>query len=426
MNFVHTLFHFYNMLTLDAQVVQRSLNRARSSWALIGLAVRIAHGFGLHRDGDGRAFSAFEAEMRRRIWWQILALDMRASEDRGSEPTLAENSSDTAMPCNLNDEDLKYDSPHPLRSRTGPTEMTLCLLNMDALRIGRMINFRSLASEPGNLTSQEREELVQKYVERVESTYLAGCDFSEQRTRLLRLMGHYYIHKLWLILYYPLQRRMPSQQVQSRSQGLQTAVTFLTVNESIEQHPSSAGFAWLFKIYVPWHAVAVVLTELCTQPQGPLADRAWEIIQNRFKDWNGRVADTKEAMLWNPIKKLLRRALAAQQQYGQELFQDRQALHPSDLDSIIQDFDASGTSNPGLQGGEGSGSSFDLQSFNDFSLLDQATMDQSLNLLPFAPENMVATSIESSTAFNNLDNWNEFMFDVNALGGEVLLEPYNI
>lgn len=404
-------------------MVQRSLSRARFSWTLIGLAVRIAHGFGLHRDGDGRAFSAFEAEMRRRIWWQILALDLRASEDRGSEPVLEENSFTTVMPCNLNDEDLQYDSQHPLHSRTGPTEMTLCLLSMDALCTGWKINLRSPASESKNLTLQEREELVKKYGERVESTYIASGDFFDQRTRLLRMMGHYWIYKLWLILYYPLQHRMPSQQAQSRNQGLQTAVKFLSVNESIEQHSFSAGFAWLFKTYAPWHAVAVILVELCNHPRGPLADRAWEIIQSRFKDWNGRVADIKEAILWSPIKNLLKRARVARQ-HGQELFKPGQALSPSDLDSILQEFDVSETPNPVLEGGEG-GSSIEPQSLNSFGLIDQ-TMDQPLDFLSFTPIDTVVTETESLSASNDWDNWNDFTFDVNALSGEFVPEPYKI
>lgn len=407
------------MLT-GAQVVQGSLNRARFSWTLIGLAMRIAHGLGLHRDGDGRAFSAFEAEMRRRVWWQILMLDMRASESRGSEPVLAEDYFNTVMPCNLNDEDVKYDSQHPLHSRAGPTEMTVCLLSMDALSTARKINFKSPASEPKNSTLQEREELVKEYAKRVKSTYLANCDFSDQRTKLLLIMGHYWIKKLWLVLSYPLQHPMPSQQVQSRTQGLQTAMTFLNVNEAIEHHPSSAGFAWYFKTYVPWHAIAVVLAELCTQPQGPLADRAWEIIQSRFKDWNGRVTDIKEAILWVKIKKLLKRAQVARQ-HGRESFKVKQALDPADLESVLQDFSAPEASNPRLNGDEGS-SSFDPQFLGDFGLIT----DQPLDFLPFGPMNTMVAGIESPNVSNNLDDWNDFTFDVNALGGEIHPGPYDI
>ena len=404
-------------------MAQRSLNRARFSWTLIGLAVRIAHGFGLHRDGDGRAFSAFEAEMRRRIWWQILALDLRASEDRGSEPILTEGSFSTVMPCNLNDEDFKYDSQHPLHDKIGPTEMSLCLLSMDAVYTGWKINLRSSASESKVLTLQEREELVKKYAGRVESIYLASSDVFDQQTRLLRLMGHYWIYKLWLVLYYPLQHRIPSQQVQPKTQGLQAAVKFLNVNELIEQHSSSAPFAWLFRTYVPWHAVAVILVELCTQPRGPVADRAWEIIQSRFKDWNGRVADIKEAMVWGPIENLLKRARLARQD-GQELFKLGQAWHPSDLDSILQGFDASRTPDPGMDAGEGS-RSFKPQSFNECGLMDPS-MDQPLDFLSFTPFDTAATGTESLSAADKWDNWNDFTFDVNALGGEIFGEPYNI
>lgn len=403
--------------------MQRSLTRARSSWTLIGLAARIAYGFGLHRDGDGQAFSAFEAEMRRRIWWQILVLDIRASEDRGSEPIFAENFFNTIMPCNINDEDFKYESPHPLHSRTGPTEMTLCLLSMDASYTGWKINCRSPASESRNLTLQEREEIVKKYIERLKFTYLVGCDSFDQRTRLLRMMGQYWTGKLWLNLYYPLQHRMPSQQIQSRTQGLQTAVKFLNVNELIEQHSSSTGLAWLFKTYVPWHAVAVILVELCAQPRGTLADQAWQIIQSRFKDWNGRVADIKEAMVWGPIKNLLKRARVARQ-HGQESFNVGQALQPPDFDSILQDFYASGTPNPGLEGGEGR-SSFEPQFFNNFGPIGQI-IDQPLDLLSFTPINTEKTGTELPSASNSWDNWNDFTFDVNALGGEMFAAPYDI
>lgn len=402
-------------------MAQRSLNQGRSSWALIGLAVRIARGIGLHRDGHGRAFSPFEAEMRRRMWWQILALDIRASEDRGSETILAENFFDTEFPCNLNDEDIGYESPDAFHSKTGPTDMTLCLLGMDALCTGRKISFTSPTGDANLLTLQEREELVQKYAERIESTYLASCGISDPRTWLLRTMGHYWIYKLRLNLYYPLQHRMPSQQAQSRTHGLQTAVTFLNFSESIEQHPSFACFAWLLKTYAPWHAVAVTLAELCTHPQGPLADRAWEIIESRFKDWTSRIADAKETMLWGPIKNLLKRARAARQ-YGQESSHAKQALQPSELDSIIPSFNEAGTAGPGF-GGDICDNSFDPQSFDDFGLIDQP-MDHSLDFLSLPLPETTATDPELPSAFNDLDNWNDFMFDVNALSGEPFPESY--
>lgn len=409
-------------MLIGAQVVQRSLNRGQFNWTMIGLAMRIAHGFGLHQDGDGRAFSAFEAEMRRRTWWQILALDMKASEDRGIEAILTENSFNTTMPCNLNDEDLKYDSQHPLHGRTGPTEMSLCLLSMDAQFTAWKINSRSPVSEQRHLTLQGREDLVKKYAKRVELTYLANCDFSDQRTRLLRTMGHYWIHKLWLNLYYPL-HQTSSGQTQSGTKGLQTAVELLSVRELIEQHPSSADFAWLFHTYVPWHALAVILAELCTKPQGRLSDRAWEIIEHRFKNWNSRVVDIKEAMLWGPINKLLKRARAARH-HSRELSAN-QLWQPASLNSIPQDYDVSIISDLGLEDGKGS-SGFDPLLFNDPGLIDQTTGEyQPPDFHYPSPINISPTIAESSNPFNSLHTWDDFMFDVNALNEEIPLEPHH-
>ena len=100
-------------------------------------------------------------------------------------------------------------------------------------------------------------------------------------------------------------------------------------------------------------------------------------------------------------------------------------MQSCDLDVTLPDFDVPETLNPGLDG-EGSGScSFSPQSFDDFGLLDQ-TMDQALDFLSFAPMNMGAAGTRLPGVSNKLDVWNDFTFDVNALGGEFLSEPFNM
>lgn len=47
---------------------------------MIGIAVRIAQRLGLHAESYNKEFSPFEAEMRRRLWWQIVLLDSRIGE----------------------------------------------------------------------------------------------------------------------------------------------------------------------------------------------------------------------------------------------------------------------------------------------------------------------------------------------------------
>ncbi len=101
-------------------------------------------------------------------------------------------------------------------------------------------------------------------------------------------------------------------------------------------------------------------------------------------------------------------------------------MHSSDLDSTLRDFDASSMSNPGLGAGEGNGNcSFYPQSFDDFGMFNQI-MDPALDSLSFSPINTVAAGARSSSLSNNLDIWNDFTFDVNALGEEFFSEPYHI
>jgi len=88
-----------NFLTTEEMMVVQAIviyliclrrnNDARVIWTLTGLVVRIAQTLGVHRDGLHFNLPPFEIEMRRRLWWQICILDVRASEDHGSDPTIS-------------------------------------------------------------------------------------------------------------------------------------------------------------------------------------------------------------------------------------------------------------------------------------------------------------------------------------------------
>lgn len=343
--------------------------------------------------------------MRRRLWWQILAIDMRASEARGSDTAAGVFS--TLIPYNLDDEDFTMDSQHPLQGKTCPTEMTISLMAMDALWTSRKISFRSPTDDPC-LVPDEKGGLVREFVERVGSTYMANCDFSEGRPKLLRTMSHYWIYKLLLNLHYPLQQRMPYT-AQCGSRGLLLAVSFLTASEEIEQHPCSTGLAWYFKSSVPWHAVAVVLAELIGQPEGPHTDRAWEILDSRFQDWDNRVADVQEAMLWGLIKNLLRRARLARDQ-------SRQVVRLAELgftntDPVVQAVDLQST--PKIMASTG------------YDQLDtfRRAMEEPLDFLGRSFSDGMDPQLNNTAGNANI--WNDFTSDFSALGAEFGSGMYN-
>ncbi|KAH9236564.1 hypothetical protein K456DRAFT_1830599, partial [Colletotrichum gloeosporioides 23] len=80
---------------------------ARLSWKLSGLAIRLSQSVGIHRDGSALRLPFFEAEMRRRLAWQLCNIDAPAQEDYACDPSMLEMSSfDAGMPINVNDCDL--------------------------------------------------------------------------------------------------------------------------------------------------------------------------------------------------------------------------------------------------------------------------------------------------------------------------------
>ena len=397
-------------------MVIRSNDKSRSSWTLTGLAVRIAHALGLHRDGDGTSFNAFEAEMRRRLWWQIILLDMRAAEDRGLEPVIQDCSFHTKMPCNLDDEDFGQGSQYPLPVKIGVTQMTFGLICMDVFNTIRKLHFIPHTTELQALNFHQKMELVNSCTLRIESQYLAHCDSSDRSTWLIRKVGHLLVLKLWLIIQYPLQSRKSTSQEHTEGQALRTVVEYLTTVEAVEEHESTTGFSWYFKTYVPWHALAVALSKLCTETQGSLADQAWSIIDRFYEKWSERVADTKDGMLWRPIKRLTQRARAARQR-DLALHEARRASQRSLLDSSFPTYGLNaGLPNINLESSVND--SYSPMTFQDPGTLSQPT---SLPLDPntFTMMDIAPMTTTSSNTASNWDDWNEFIYDVGAVGTDI-------
>lgn len=72
--------------------------------------------------------SQFDAEMRRRAWWQIRFLDGQASKLIGAGFPAWLASFDGKPPLNISDSDLSPDMKEPPVEREGATEMMFCSL----------------------------------------------------------------------------------------------------------------------------------------------------------------------------------------------------------------------------------------------------------------------------------------------------------
>jgi hypothetical protein len=80
-------------------------------WQLIGVIVRTAIKMGYHRDGSHfPEISAFDAEMRRRVWYILIQFDIASAAQVGLPRIIKEAQCDTAEPHSLLDDDFDESS----------------------------------------------------------------------------------------------------------------------------------------------------------------------------------------------------------------------------------------------------------------------------------------------------------------------------
>ncbi|KAH8700482.1 fungal-specific transcription factor domain-containing protein [Talaromyces proteolyticus] len=119
-------------------------------WISVGSLMRMAMHMGLHQDPNKLGeMSVLEKEIRRRLWYTILEMNVQAALDSGGPPMILDGDYNTQPPSNISDEDLE----HVVREEelsNNPSRMSLQSLLAKSLplrlRVTRIIN--SLQEEP--------------------------------------------------------------------------------------------------------------------------------------------------------------------------------------------------------------------------------------------------------------------------------------
>lgn len=308
----------------------RSNENSRRTWTLTSLAVRIAHALGLHRERSGSQYTSpyrpFEREMRRRVWWQICVLDRQASVDRGSDPIITTNSFSTQLPLHVNDEDLIPDDPKEVQPREEYTDITLSLVCHEVFDIERRLNYVPAgefdrSQERTDDPWAQRRGWVIASQRRVEDKYLRHCNMAVPVQRYTLLVAHIIIATMWLFTYRPLQRHpdTPTSVKIPHPGILHLSVEVMEKSIQVSMDSSTGPFIWISTIWVQWHALAVMIAELCVQTEGPTVERAWAVLDSVFEETAQHVADSNKGRLWRPIKKLMNKAQAVRQQHLEEI-----------------------------------------------------------------------------------------------------------
>ena len=287
----------------------------RYVWTLTGLLIRLAQALGVHRDGEQFGVSPFETEMRRRLWWQICTLDVRASEDHGTDPSIIEQSFDTKFPLNINDEDLTTTMKEPPAEREGATDITFDLIRYSVSTTVRRLSYAPPGPGPcrarnQGLSLEDKERMIEDLHQYLEKKYLRFCDTTIPLHWVAATVARLIMAKMWLIVHHPFSRadRGVGLPQETKDRLFSTSVEVIEFSRLLETEKTTMKWGWLFRTYVQWHALAYVLSQLCTRTTGREVDKAWCVIESVFDGWGGSVSANQRGMLWKPLRKLMAKA----------------------------------------------------------------------------------------------------------------------
>ena len=149
-------------------IVARRHDSPRLVYMLAGLVIRMAQFLGLQRDGTHFGhFTPFEVEVRRRLWWIVLWLDLRAAEDQGMDITIAPGSFDTKIPLNINEADIDPETKQTPPERYGITDMSLARVSAGMTDVMRQMMANNTENSVEGLEDQSRlvNQIYQKFEE---------------------------------------------------------------------------------------------------------------------------------------------------------------------------------------------------------------------------------------------------------------------
>lgn len=312
-----------DIVTLQAFVLYIVLIRrhddTRLGWTMTGLAIRICQSLGLHRDGSNFSnLTPFEVEMRRRLFWALCIIDLRAAEDQGTDLTLVDRSYDTQTPLNINDSDIGPDSQSFPPAREGTTDMTFSLIRYEICTVARRLHAMNTANGslcPGDAatTFADRERMIQEAYERVERKYLKDSSAeSDPIYWVAANIARVICAKMTIIIYQPLLLPSPTGELSGdiRDRLLTSATEIFEYNHLLNTDPRTKQWRWLIQTYTQWHAVAYVLLEVARRPWSATVERSWAALTSIFANPHCQELEkmAEKSAIWMPFRKLYAKA----------------------------------------------------------------------------------------------------------------------
>lgn len=285
----------------------RQKSDTRTLWALSGVAYRVAQGLGVHQDGAVLGLAPFETEMRRRLWWQINALEFNATELNGFGTIASPSLWSTKPPLNIDDEDIWPGMREAPLEHTGPTEMVACLIRYEVGNFWKRKLSQVTPSQQdfpsvmrhlvATATMKEKDEIVDEFEADLEEKFLKHCDPAIPIQMMASITGRIICKSKRIMVHHPRHYANKKDIPDSELEFLwTTSMALIEADNAAHSFRALQKFHWHIDADFHWQALILVLTELIARPIGDKKDDVWTQIGAVFQNHPNFISDHKRPL----------------------------------------------------------------------------------------------------------------------------------
>jgi hypothetical protein len=269
----------------------RHQNDPHTFWVLTGTAMRIAQRMGLHKDGEPLGLSPYDVQIRRRLFYQLRALDGYASQISGTGITIEPGTWDCKQPLNINDDQIWPGMTQSPGEQRGASEMIFFLARAELTAW----HLETMASKMGKLAPHKTSTLeecgsakgdgVDELEASIETKYLRYCDILNPLHTLLLIMARSYLNAARIRTSLP-SLRANTATSEERREVCNIVNRVMDTDSAAHANPGLKRFMWHIKTFFQWDALICMLMSM-TQPGLLMAtelEGTWRRIEQVFKN----------------------------------------------------------------------------------------------------------------------------------------------
>lgn len=262
----------------------------RSLFCFSGIAERLARRNGYHRAGRIKGVSIFDAEMRKRVWWQVMVLESRLAELSGCSASIITALWDAEMPANVNDSDLDPGMTIPPRVHEGATEMLFCLTRYEVAEFKRQLRqANGLATgfyEVSGLRNKSGDigRALDRLQQRLHDKYLSHCDPQLPFHHITLGCTKFAIDLMRYSTYgsHSIVTQDASTSIADKQHLFELCIDMLETHVGMTEDPTLKKYHFFLHSNNPFAAIIHVLFNLRLQQPGSTTDRAWDVIMRKM------------------------------------------------------------------------------------------------------------------------------------------------